>query len=62
MADDSSDVSPIRLVRWIAVGALICVAIILYFRFGTNLPPITGNPTASENASPTAPAGSESQQ
>ncbi|HUK21999.1 MAG TPA: hypothetical protein VLV45_10665 [Gemmatimonadales bacterium] len=57
MADDSMDISPIRLVRWVAVGVLICVAIVLYFRFGTNLPPITATSTASEGGS----SGSEPQ-
>jgi hypothetical protein len=39
MADQSNVVS--RVVRWAAVGLLIVAAIILYFRIGTRLEPLT---------------------
>ena len=62
MSDDSAEISPIRLARWIAVGLVLCFAIVLYFRFGTNLPAISANPMVSEGVTaPVSPAGSDSQ-
>jgi hypothetical protein len=39
MSDQSSVIS--RVVRWAAVGIVICAAIALYFRMGTRLEPLT---------------------
>jgi len=39
MSDQSNVVS--RVVRWGAVGVLVCVAIVLYFRMGVHLAPFT---------------------
>jgi hypothetical protein len=39
MSDQSNVVS--RVVRWGAVGLLLCVAIALYFRVGAHLEPLT---------------------
>ena len=39
MSEQSNVLS--RVVRWGAVGLLLCVAIILYFRMGVHLEPFT---------------------
>jgi hypothetical protein len=39
MSDQSNVLS--RIVRWGAVGVLICAAIALYFRIGVHLEPFT---------------------
>jgi len=40
MADQSDVLPASRIVRWIAVGALIAFALALYFRDGRRLPPL----------------------
>ncbi len=40
MADDANLLPPSRLVRWIALGAVILFAVGLYFRWGTRVPPV----------------------
>ena len=39
MSDQSNVLS--RIVRWGALGVLICAAIVLYFRMGVHLEPFT---------------------
>ncbi len=41
MADESNVLPASRIVRWIALGALIALAVALYFRAGLHLPPVT---------------------
>jgi hypothetical protein len=41
MPDPSSRLSPSRLVRWLAIGVLLSLAIAQYFRAGTRLAPLT---------------------
>lgn len=53
MADESNVLPASRIVRWIAVGALIVFAVGLYFREGRTLAPLTAPATPA--ASPDAP-------
>ena len=46
MPDESDAVPASRIVRWIAVGALIAFAVGLYFRDGRRLPPLTAAPAS----------------
>ncbi len=41
MADESNLLPPSRLVRWMALGAVILFAVGLYFRWGTRVPPVS---------------------
>lgn len=41
MADDSNLLPPSRIVRWMALGAVILFAVSLYFRWGTRVPPVS---------------------
>jgi hypothetical protein len=41
MADDSNVLPASRLVRWMALGAVILLAVGLYFRWGTRVPPVS---------------------
>jgi hypothetical protein len=52
MSDQSNVLS--RVVRWGAVGLLLCVAIALYFRLGVHIEPLTGTtqPGAAANPAP----------
>ena len=47
MADDSDVLPPSRVVRWMALGAVILLAVGLYFRSGLKVPPLRA-PAASE--------------
>ena len=51
MADESNLLPPSRLVRWMALGAVILFAVSLYFRWGTRLPPVSAA-AAAEPATP----------
>jgi uncharacterized membrane protein len=53
MSDKSNALS--RVVRWGAVGLLVCVAIVLYFRMGVHVEPLTAAPQVGERADTTAP-------
>jgi len=44
MADESNLLPTSRIVRWVAIGALILLAVGLYFRDGRELPPLTAPP------------------
>ena len=46
MPDESDAVPASRIVRWIAVGALLAFAVGLYFRDGRRLPPLTAAPAS----------------
>jgi hypothetical protein len=52
MADESNVLPTSRIVRWVAIGALLAFALVLYFRDGRTLPPLT----APAAGSPTTPA------
>jgi hypothetical protein len=52
MSDQSNVLS--RVVRWGAIGLVLCVAIVLYFRMGVHIEPLTATPPASATAD-TAP-------
>ena len=52
MSDQSNVLS--RIVRWGAIGVLICVAIGLYFRTGTHITPFAAS-THVEASADTAP-------
>jgi len=52
MADESNLLPPSRLVRWMALGAVILFAVSLYFRWGTRLPPVSAAAAAAEPATP----------
>jgi hypothetical protein len=54
MADDSNELPPSRIVRWMLLGIGILAAIGLYFRSGTRLPTV-GAATSADSAT-TAPA------
>jgi len=47
MAEESNEMPPARIVRWIAVGLLILFAIVLYFRDGRDLRPLDATPAAA---------------
>ncbi|MGH7570155.1 MAG: hypothetical protein ACREL9_14490 [Gemmatimonadales bacterium] len=55
MADESDEMPPSRVVRWIAVGLLILFAIVLYFRDGRDLPPLDATPAAAPAPPPSLP-------
>ena len=42
MPEESAVLPPSRIVRWLAIGVLIGLAVALYFREGTRLAPVTG--------------------
>lgn len=51
MADDSDVLPPSRVVRWMALGAVVLVAVGLYFRSGLKVPAVSAPlPAASEPA------------
>ena len=52
MTDESNVLPTSRIVRWVAIGALILFGIALYFRGGRQLAPLT-----APAASPVAPDG-----
>ncbi len=53
MSDQSNALS--RVIRWGAVGLLVCIAIVLYFRTGVHLEPFTAATQATPTADTTAP-------
>ena len=52
MAEESNLLPPSRLVRWMALGAVILFAVTLYFRWGTHLSPVS----AAAAPAPVAPS------
>ena len=52
---DQSNAALSRTVRWGAVGLLLCIAIVLYFRMGVHLQPFTATSQAGSTADTTAP-------
>jgi len=50
MSDESNVLPTSRIVRWVAIGALILFGVALYFRAGRQLAPLT-----APAASPVAP-------
>jgi hypothetical protein len=53
MADESNVLPTSRVVRWVAIGVLIALAVALYFRESRTLPPLTA--PAPATASPDQP-------
>ena len=53
MPDDSTPLPLSRLLRWSAIGALICIGLALYFRLGTRLPPATASGSSGDAADST---------
>jgi hypothetical protein len=47
MADESLILPTSRIVRWLAIAAVIAFAVALYFRDGRNVQPLTGTPAAT---------------
>ena len=47
MADESSVLPTSRLARWFAIAAVIVFTVVLYFRDGRRVPPLTGTPAAT---------------
>ncbi len=47
MADEAIILPTSRIVRWLAIAAVIAFAVALYFRDGRNVPPLTGTPAAT---------------
>jgi hypothetical protein len=47
MADESHDLPPSRIARWVAIAAVIAFTVALYFRDGRRVPPLTGTPAAT---------------
>ncbi|HYU00346.1 MAG TPA: hypothetical protein VEK85_08210 [Gemmatimonadales bacterium] len=52
MADESNVLPTSRIVRWVAIGALIVLAVALYFRDSRTLPPLTAPATAPADQPP----------
>jgi hypothetical protein len=52
MSDQSNVLS--RIVRWGAIALVLCVAIVLYFRLGVHVEPLTATPPPGATAD-TAP-------
>ena len=48
MPDESNDIPVGRLVRWLALGALILFAVALYFRDGRRVVPFGAAPVAAD--------------
>ena len=47
MPDESPVLPPSRMLRWLAIAAVIAFTVALYFRDGRNVPPLTGAPAAT---------------
>jgi len=50
MADEPNTFTMARLVRWLALGALVLFAVALYFRDGSRVAPIGTPPAAADTA------------
>jgi hypothetical protein len=53
MADDSDALPPSRVIRWMALGAVILLAVGLYFRSGLKVPPVSVPASEPPAPSPT---------
>jgi hypothetical protein len=53
MADESTELPTSRVARWVATGALILLAVALYFREGRRTAPLTAPPATPPSAQPT---------
>jgi len=47
MADESSVLPTSRIARWFAIAAVIVFTVVLYFRDGRRVLPLTGTPAAT---------------
>jgi len=47
MADEIIILPTSRILRWFVIGAVIAFTVVLYFRDGRQLPPLTGTPAAT---------------
>ena len=52
MADDSPILVPSRIARWAALAGLIAFAVVLYFRDGRRVLPLTATPPAAATDRP----------
>ena len=52
MADDSALLAASRMARWVALVGLIAFAVVLYFRDGRRLLPLTATPPAAATDRP----------
>ena len=50
MPEEVTVLPPSRIVRWLAIGVLIGIAVATYFRAGTRLPPLTGTASAAADS------------
>ena len=55
MADDPNLLPSGRLVRWLALAALIAFAIALYFRDAARVPPIGAEQVEADSLAPPTP-------
>ena len=53
MPDESNVLPTSRITRWLAIGALILLAVALYFRDGRRVPPLTAPAPAPAADQPT---------
>ncbi|HEX4574735.1 MAG TPA: hypothetical protein VH158_06345 [Gemmatimonadales bacterium] len=53
MPEESNDLPTSRVARWAATGALILLAVALYFRDGRRTAPLTAPPPALAPGQPT---------
>jgi len=44
MPDESPVLAPNRIARWFAIAAVIVFTVVLYFRDGRRVPPLTATP------------------
>ncbi len=47
MADESSVLPTSRIARWFSIAAVILFTLVLYFRDGRSVPPLTATPAAT---------------
>jgi hypothetical protein len=52
MAEDSRVLAPSRIARWVALVGLIAFAVVLYFRDGRRVLPLTATPPAAATDRP----------
>jgi hypothetical protein len=52
MPDESPALATSRMARWVAIAALIVFTVVLYFRDGRRVPPLTATPAATTTDRP----------
>jgi len=61
MPDESNELPTSRIVRWVALAAVIAFAVALYFRAGVRLAPLTTPPPSPPPPPPAAPTPATAQ-